>query len=290
VRQIVERHGGSVWVDSEVGKGAEFCVSLPIGQTGPQPQSSGEPTGTVLVCDADPELAATVARLARERGLLTRVVHSANRLLELVRQGNVDVVLTDIQLPDSDAADVMSGLFGDADRRYRVIIHSYEGDRRELWRSGADVVLRRPASEKEIVLALRAAMHKRSADRRIALVAKSDTPAVGGLLRQLAEAGYMIVSQKEFEEIGPIAASYPVDLILAWGPDLGLAWSGLKKLGWDRSVPVPVVVLCEVVGRDEKRLAEHHGVAVVAYTRGSEEQVLHQLAAVAGDQVLESMS
>jgi len=280
VRQIAERHGGSVWVNSEVGRGAEFCVSLPLKAEEPENGSEQDgilQTGTVVICDADPELAATMARLVRAHGMHSRVVHSASRLLETVRQGNIDVVLTDIMLPDDAAPDILNDLLAVENREYRVVVHSYEGESGELRQNGIDVVLRRPASEEEILLAVRAAMHKRSSSHRIALVPGKGNPALKNLFESLTSAGYLLVSQEDCRGLGAVTQNYPIDLILAWGPELGLGWGGLKRLGLPPGSQTPVAVLCEVVGSEEKRLAERHGAVVLPYRQGDEERVLAEL-------------
>ncbi len=279
VRQIAERHGGAVWVNSELGRGAEFCVSLPLKVE--ESGGGGEPdaalqTGTVVICDADPELAATIARLVRALGMHSRVVHSASRLLETVRQGNVDVVLTDIMLPDNAAADVLNDLLAVENREYRVVVHSYEGDSEELRQSGVDVVLRRPASEDEILLAVRAAMHKQSSSHRIALVPSSGH-GLKPLFETLAKAGYLLITKEKCRALDAVAQHYPVDLVLAWGPELGLGWGGLKRLKLPAGSAIPIAVLCEAVGREEKRLAESHGVIVLPYRPGNEERILAEL-------------
>jgi len=79
VKRIVERHGGAAWVDSGIGRGSEFWVSLPTQESEiktEQEAPRAESAGRILVCDPDPALAAMVSQTLRWQGYDVRVCHS----------------------------------------------------------------------------------------------------------------------------------------------------------------------------------------------------------------------
>src|SRR5262249_1840586 len=116
VREIVSRHGGRVWIDSQVGRGSVFFVALPMRSADQSPPSrpemddDGRVLAKVVICDADPELAARISHFFRRRHYDVRVAHSGARLLSLIVEHGPDLELTDLLLPDMDAPDLLAAL------------------------------------------------------------------------------------------------------------------------------------------------------------------------------------
>jgi PAS domain S-box-containing protein len=103
--RIIQQFGGEITYDSEVGKGTEFRVTLPVaGATRPPAVSGNIPVaaarrGSVLVIDDEEPLATAVKRyLSNEHDVTT--AHSARAALDLLRAGNrYDVILCDLMMP-----------------------------------------------------------------------------------------------------------------------------------------------------------------------------------------------
>lgn len=276
VRQIVERHGGAVWVDSDTGHGSEFFVSLPVQAASPKPDTTAEDrpsAGRILVCDADPELAAMVAQTVRGQGFQVRVVHSGCRLLAQLDQTEIDILVTDVLLPDMHASELLDSLAAVKPRSFRLIIHSYAGDGAELRRRGADIVLQRPASKEELVQAVQVAMRRQCAQGLGVLLI--DGPGLDSrrMCAELGGHGHLPIVAESLAAAEDQIRQYPVEVVLLSHQGLRDDWTRLEKLKLAAENHVHVMILCETIRRRERRLAETHGVWVLPYRPGKEEEV-----------------
>ncbi|MEZ4453289.1 MAG: PAS domain S-box protein [Nannocystaceae bacterium] len=112
VQSLIHEHGGVIWVASEPGHGAKFCVELPAvdAERAHEPPRS-EPIhgrGHVLFID-DEELLVSVGEALLGRLGYTVTAHARARdALELIREdpGRFDVVITDYEMPELSGVEV----------------------------------------------------------------------------------------------------------------------------------------------------------------------------------------
>lgn len=171
-------HGGEVKVDSEVGKGTTFTVELPIKRsTKPKPNAApynppagdekasseltfptggpqgGAPQGTdtptlLLVDDNEEILYLLRTELYESYSILT--ASNGQEALELVRQNEISLVVSDVMMPEMDGYELSRQLKSDVETSHIMVIlltaKSAEEARLEGYRCGADDYLTKPFS------------------------------------------------------------------------------------------------------------------------------------------------
>jgi two-component system NtrC family sensor kinase len=106
-RGIAEEHGGTLGVDSEPGRGAEFVLELPATVAADAvPPAAERPArvspSAILVVDDEPEIAATLAEVLERDGHTVDIAGDGAEGLDRLRARAYDVIFTDTRMPGLD--------------------------------------------------------------------------------------------------------------------------------------------------------------------------------------------
>lgn len=103
---IVDAHGGRIELDTAPGEGAQFRLYLPRSAEDavrPVAGTASEPgRGRVLVVDDEPEIADLLTERLQQDGLVVATASSGRRALAALERGGVDLVVSDLRMPDMD--------------------------------------------------------------------------------------------------------------------------------------------------------------------------------------------
>lgn len=118
VHRIIRDHGGSVYLESEVGSSTTFRIDLPAGSRKSAP--AGSPAGgdperplRVLVVDDEPAIRKTLSRyLVRRRGHEVDEAEDGAEALEILESGTAeyDVIVSDLRMPGLGGDQLMERL------------------------------------------------------------------------------------------------------------------------------------------------------------------------------------
>ena len=106
VAKLAELHGGGVELESELGKGSRFIVTLPqvnapmpVHDSVPKDQADRRHCHRALVIEDDPTSGAILMRYLTELGLETVLHVRGDEAVDMVLRERPDVILLDVQLP-----------------------------------------------------------------------------------------------------------------------------------------------------------------------------------------------
>lgn len=164
-RSITEHHDGKLFVESELGKGANFIVELPLHVEGEVDETAAgdepefslleagfEPGQTVLVVDDEPSIRRFLRHILEVEGFLVMEARTGEDAVSIARREKPAIVLLDLVLPDIDGFEVLSRLKQHSTTRtIPVIILSIIEDEERCFRLGASDYLPKPIDRERLV-------------------------------------------------------------------------------------------------------------------------------------------
>ena len=162
VDRLVKLLDGTISLESRLGEGSRFIVSVPVGEAaGSAPAEAGEPVPQaglrVLLVD-DPLQLEMTAAMCRRAGVGCESCQYPEYVAKLVGESRFDLVLTDIQMPSADGFGVLEAV-REVDPGLKVVAVSARGDldAADFTSRGFAGCLRKPFTYSELVAAIRAA-------------------------------------------------------------------------------------------------------------------------------------
>lgn len=114
-RNVIEQHGGSIFVESREGEGSTFHIFLPLTNDEPAAIETAQPARpsgmhVVVLVEDEPAVAEGVATLLELDGFAVSIASTGAEAVEVVERTSPHAVILDVGLPDMDGTEVYANI------------------------------------------------------------------------------------------------------------------------------------------------------------------------------------